>query len=627
MADADTIHRIEERIVVTGADEAEKVVDNVADKFELAADKVAMFEQMIADALETISTEAPQQTQKVNLLQQRFKDAATKAEEYRTRVKELGEVGLDRKLDPWVQSLRMLAREPPTALSRFEGFVNGLDRKVSGFAGTVKQAFGGTMVGAIFKGNLAAMALTKGLGFAINKVRAFERRFEMVNKQMEAAQGRVQGLTLGLVDFKGVEPGQQIATSLKFANVALEEFRDIGLKAATPVPQIESAWARIAPVILGLGKSQKEVMDLTERSATAAKIYGERAEMAGSIVAKAVFEGTVEGETAFARAFKAQAQVTSKMKVEDRLKKIIKVLDKMGAPIKEVTKSTEDAQLRWQILTDDVLQRATYPIYRKIGEVSSDIVQYALDHEDAIDKAVDYAGELMENIFSIGDGVWDVSVALYDWLGVSEKVTWLWGMGVDTVKGIFVGVDAIGSAFKVVADGIDILNNGFDKSNHTAEKFSLEIDSWELKVMKVVKAVGQLTSAMSPEWLQKASEWIGFKDTWKDFEKGLDMQEELIAKQEKALGVSPTTEIGRRMAREEAGIGLSKTAKEALLKGLKGLKIQQNIGTVNVRQDFRDQDPDRVLVEFSNMLTRLGENPVQSTVGGAGTLYGPAGAA
>jgi hypothetical protein len=583
MADADTLHRVEERIEVTGADKAAQQFEKVTK----ASERLRKTDDVMWDSFA-----------------EKF-DAAYK------------------KMSWWEARRNRMLREAGDGFGKMANSI----KRVGEFG---KKFIGGGLVGSIFKGNLLAHLAMKAFNKLSSIISGMGQRIMRVNRQFESAQGRVQGLTLGLSDWGDMDPGEQVKKSLAVSNVAMEEFQGIALKTATPVRDIERAWSRVEPVLAGMGRDQKEVMDLTQKSSEAAKVYGERADMAGSIVAKAIQEGVVEGETAFARAFKAQAGITSKMKVEERIKRVNKTLAKMGGPIEEVTKDVQSMTNRWKILTDDVLQKTTRPAYEKIGKVVGGIVNYLRSKEEVLHKIAYQVGDLFENFWSVGVAAWDTVVALNNMFGVTDRigsaVSFVW----EGVKGVAIGIDAIATGWKIFAEAVDV----FQKPGKGFAKLLTMADSFEIKIMKVVRMLGRLGGKFAQmagfDVLEKVP-GLGkavteIKNIWGDFEKGLEMEEELLAKREKRLGMDPSTSLGRELERRAKGIGLDKAARDALLKSIKGLKVQQTIHKVEVRQDFRDQDPDRVLVEFAGMLTRLGENPLQSTVGGAATAFGPASA-
>ena len=339
--------------------------------------------------------------------------------------------------------------------------------------------------------------------------------------------------------------------------------------------------------------------------------------MAGSIIAKAISQGVVEGETAFARAFKAQAQITTKMTVAERFERVNEVIKKMAGPIKAVTADTAGALARWQILSEDVLQRVTFPIYQKIGQVVAEIVDWAERNKEWLDKIVADTTDWLETGWLVLKATWEVGMALNTVLGTtgqiggSIRVIWeLLGVVGDLVKLIALGFSGIAEAIQIAADP----DRGMGKLLIISQKISIAWLEIQQAIMDAAAAVARWTE---PEWMKKkpgirifeaASEEIGFQ---------IEQQEKRLLTMQKRIGAGlDAGEVTGKVTR-----GMDKALADALAKTLtkKPIKVTQNIAKVEVRQDFRDQDPDRVLIEFTQMLEGLGERAIQSTAGGAMT--------
>lgn len=494
-----------------------------------------------------------------------------------------------------------------------------------GFGGAsgVMKKFAGSMLGALTIAGLLEKVITG----VVQKIGQLVQEGWGINVAFEAAQSRIQGTLMGLVDFgKGVSNVDKIRKSQRATNAIMAEFRDIGMDTATQIPAIEDAYTRLNTVLAGTGRSQKDILKFTRLSTGAAKVYGERASQAGSIVAKAIYEGTVEGETAFARALKAQAGVTSKMKLEDRIKKVTKVLEQMAAPVGIVTKDTAGALERWKILSDDILQRVTLPVYKKIGEWVGRIVAYAEANKEVLDAIVTDAQEYWHVVINVAEAAWEITMGLA-WildqtLGLRKQFKFIY----ERTKLIWKVIDLIATAWRGLITLIEVASGdekGFGKLLAYSKAIELKWKEIQKQILKVVNAFVKM---VLPDWAQKRIPGFQrFQEGLRDVEKGLESDIDNLGKHlrrlEKAEGLGALTETTRAMARAEEGVGLDKAARDALLAGLKGLKITQNIGKVEVHQDLRDTDPDRILVEFVTELERLGENSLQSTVAGEMTAF------
>lgn len=483
----------------------------------------------------------------------------------------------------------------------------------------------GEATGPIFRQITLANLLEKAVGFVITKLTQMVQKGWAINEAFEAARSRVQGMSLGLVDWGDDSPAEQLVKSQKLANVLMREFRDIGMETGTLVPEIEAAYARLNSILSLTGASQYDIVQETKLAAGAAKVYGEKAEQAAGIVAKAIFEGTVEGETAFARALKASAGVTSKMTQEERFKRVNKVLEKMAGATSAVTANTAGAMARWEILSTDILQRITLPIYERIGQMVQGIVDAFTANEDVIDSIVTETQAWWETIWGVSKGVWDITVGALQFAskmnGWVEKGQLLWnvlGFVRQTVELIGLGFQAGVELVRTLIDP----NRGMGKLNTLSEGIKLK---WFEIADQILKVVDSLAKLVVPEFMR---DMPGIKQFFKgisDVRFGLGLQMDSKAKKLRALeekwGTGPLTDSTRAAKRIEEGIGLDKAAREALLRGTKGIKVEQKIDTINIMQDFRDDDPDHVIVEFVGALERIGENALQSTVGGAATAF------
>lgn len=469
------------------------------------------------------------------------------------------------------------------------------------------------------KADLVASAIKKTVAKIVDTLKQMVRHAWNVGLAYEAAGSRVQGLALGLVNLGTKDPMEKVARSQKIALATMKEFKQIAMDTATPIAEIENAHARINPILAGMGKNQKEVLKFTNMSTAAAKVYGERSEQAGSIVAKAIAEGVVEGETAFARAFKAQAAITSKMPVEKRIKKIVSVLKAMGAPVKDVTKDTAGALMRWKILSDDILQRVTLPIFQKIGSVVGDIVSYLEKNEAVVNGIVHEVQEWVHVVFDVGSAIWDSLTALDKVFSTTEMISKRIVSLQAQLK--FVGkiVDVAAFGFKLISEAVKVIidpERGMGKMYALSK--AIEVKWGEIK-LQIVKVVSSFAKMAAPDWI--LDKIPGMKTFFKsldglsaDLEKDVKKTAKSLRAMEKKLGMEPLTETTRKMLQQEM---------DAVQKELKrkGIKFNQNIGTIAIRQDFRDQDPDRVMVEFVQDMERLGEAALQSSVGGAATQF------
>ena len=148
----------------------------------------------------------------------------------------------------------------------------------------------------------------------------------------------------------------------------------------------------------------------------------------------------------------------------------------------------------------------------------------------------------------------------------------------------------------------------------------------ELKWKEIAKQIVKVTSSFArmavPDFvIDKVPAIKGFFKGMDDLATGMDedIQKtgERLRRMEKNLDIKPLTETTRNLLEQESKASIEE------LKNLRGRKIQlnQNIAKIEVNQDFKDEDPDRILLEFVSLLERIGENAVQSAAAGDLTAF------
>ncbi len=490
--------------------------------------------------------------------------------------------------------------------------------------------------GGFFKMAGGLAIVTQGVQWLSAKLKELLTIWWDVNKSTEAMAGRIQGVSLGLLKFgKGQD---KISTSLKLTNILLAEFRDHAIRIGVDIPDLEKSYVRINSVMSAMGKNQYDVLKVTKMTASAAKVYGENLEQAGSIISKAIIEGTVEGESAFAKAFKAQVGAMpgrgfNKLPIEKRADKIKKVLEEMGAPVDVIATDTESALMRWKVLSEDVLQRVTYPLYKKIGETVQGIVNYLEKNKSTIDAIVDKTVSWFSATWDVASGVASIVYGVAKWVVMSGPI--IHGMRVTwKLADLFAkAVHAAGIGFKLFVEIFELrkLEHPWQKTNALVEAFKLKM----VEILKLVKDIGVgLLKMLGGEHLAKAvrkipgvGKQIGmYIDQLKTADRYFDKQvadyERRVAKMEKLAGLSPTTELGQRQELEAMGVGVDKDARLAWLKKMFGKKRPLvNVQNMNVHQDFRDVSPDNIMVEMVRLYESLAEEALSSNVGGEESVF------
>lgn len=485
----------------------------------------------------------------------------------------------------------------------------------------------GSLKGKILGGLAAIYLLDKAVAAVSATFRYFAHRATEVDRTFEAAGSRIQGTLLGLIDFgKGASEIERINISARGAAAIFDQLRDISKNTASELADVEEEYTRISSVVSGLGKSQYDVLRLTEMATGAAKVYGAAAAEAGNVVSKAVAEGVVEGESAFAKAFKAQAQLTGqKMPVEERVARVSRVLAAMSSGVSVVTRDTAGAFSRLNSTVDDVLQGLTSPFYDRVGQ----LVQYFVD-SIGDSKALGESLALgVEKIIAPLSTVWDIAASINDTLGVTDKIGALLSATWDSVKtSIELVLDPLDLFLSYVRLGYEAIHSALNPDDGLAKFYAIS-ESLELKwselgdtIMRAVRAVFSFARALP---LVGDSDFMN--DFMGEFDRALEKGDAERAKMathlrelEQRAGIGPLTDTTRALERAERGRGLEEGARRGVLESLKGLLagkplIQQNISQVNLRQQIEATDAHELLFEFARSLEKLGEAPLQSPGG------------
>jgi hypothetical protein len=325
------------------------------------------------------------------------------------------------------------------------------------------------------------------------------------------------------------------------------------------------------------------------------------------------------------------------MKMEKRMEIILKTLEQMGGPIDAVNKGTDSVLNKMSIWGDKLLRRMILPAFERLGSYVGMVTDYFGKNETQVLGIATQISEMGESIFGVAEGAWNLTKSFFDVTGLSGVLEvsfsnlWKWAVGVfdalslggTALNTIGAYLDAINgdsngsgmARFYALAEGLEIK---FLRLNELMK--SLHISSWEDNLYKDMSKDERLRKFIPADWLrrQKLQEQPEYKSY-------LDDREDKLFEREKALGMSHTTAGGRERARLEAGIGMGQEARDALMKSILGNKgkpiLQMNVNKIEISQDFKDADPDRILVEFVRDLERLSEAAIQSTVGGGGMAY------
>ena len=522
------------------------------------------------------------------------------------------------------------ANSPAEKAAQTGTAVRKLGEKAEGVGAKIGQIFAKLTTQWLDPVRIASDLAARGISFVAAKLAGAAAQGWEVDAAYERATSRIQGLVQGLVDWSGLDVVEKTARAQAVSVELVRRYKRVALEAALPYEAIELAASRLNPTLSGLGKTQKDVLEFTKLSADAAAVYGENAGEAAKIVSKAIFAGVVEGESSFAMAFKQMAGVSSKMGVEERMRRIQKVLTDMGAPMAAVTTGTESQYLRWKMLSEDVLQRVTAPVYDRIGKSIAGGVEWLDRHSERVDelagKVAGYVARWDSFAQSIA-GIDRILGGLSEYMPTNAVAKFAWdagGAALEALEFLAAGAGAVGDLIG------DLLVDG-------------PMRRWEMATLRVRilfdelsetigDLVGKMARAPFDAFWGKTDLGKRVAGLFGDTPGGLTgaaadaadtaRRERVsrLAELEAELGTGATTRATEELRRLEAG--RAKKAAEDIAER-PGVVVNQNIGKVEVHNDLRGEDPD-LIVEFARDLEKLGERAYQAALGGA-SVFGPGG--
>lgn len=499
------------------------------------------------------------------------------------------------------------------------------------------------LFGTMFKANLAALLVEKGLGLVLGKLTALGYLGWNSAKAIDQMTGDVQGLSLALFDLGEGSPMEHFEKSGKIAEAVMRKMERIAFRASTNVREISHGFSEASGHLAPLGFSMDRILGLVEKNAAAAKVLGDNGEMSIMAITNAISSGTLAGKKGLPAALKGMVGDLSKMKPEERIKKIESALEKIGAPLDKVSQGPEEGFERMGIVASRVLGRIVLPLYDRVGNALGRIANWLDAQDEAWEKLAADAEDAVYSVFRLGEGVWNGVVAFGSILDKAMGLSTALSAAYDTGMALFSAVELIGIGWDAAAESYEVFSDpdrGLGRLAALSEAISIKwyeiADTMMLIGQKIARFAVPDIITKSIEAAEKLAKLAGIEsvesgakkagsfwradfvdDLRRDLRGKIAKKSERLAVMEKTQEIDPLTNETRRLRR--AALADAK----GLLAGLKGakVKVEQNIGKIEITQDFRNQDPDRVLVEFVHGLERLGEAAIQSTVGGQATVY------
>lgn len=571
MAGPETIHRIVEKIEVTGKQEAKNAFAQLGGVAGWAARALGLAK----DSNEGVTETAGKMAGALGAAEQAAGDLAHKAPEAGKKTKQ----GFD---------LAGLA-------------ASGLARVVAGAGAAI-----GVMAWKSWRANAA---------------------FDDMNDQLT-------GLLIGTAQWsKADNPIDRYEKSAKAANAMLNQLEKTSFKVAKPLSEISALASKIEPPLFAAGQTAWDVAKATDAVASAAGVLAMSNDQAAASFIRMVITGR-KTKDPFGLVVGAEAGIKKTDSLAVRVEKLTKAAAKVGQPVGKLAEGTAEAFARAEMLGEKLFRTLGAGIYEKVGKGVAWVVDLFGDGDSAIEEVVFRLGQAYDAATAIGDVMsvpvkagWELAHSFVNAEGAiggaRDTLVWVGGRIYDLVVK---PMEILGLAAKTVVQAVKDWNSGDGGFTRTKTL----VDSIVLKMREfwapVFEGFTKLASLALPPWLtdkvpilKDLRDWAEngsrkFTQTTKDMAANIAMRQDL-------LGMDPTTELGQRRK-----LGTSKEDVERTLKSIFGEKRPLiNVENVNIKQDFRDQDPDRVIAEFVQGLERLGENAIQSQIGGRATALAPGG--
>lgn len=428
------------------------------------------------------------------------------------------------------------------------------------------------------------------------------------NLEIDAMGDQFTGLITTMTKLSGIkDPVERYKQSSEAASAVLGEFHGIAMKVAEPLSKISALGAKIEPFWTSLGKSQLDVVEATDAAASAAKVLGVDLDTASSSLFRLLRTGKAGKQDPFGMTLAAEAGIKKTDTLAQRADKLFKAMQKIGAPVREIAAGTDDALARWKILTHDILQRLTLPIYEKIGKLVGGIVEWTEKHHKEVDAVIDGFGELVEDSWGIAEGIWNAAAATAEWLNDITGV-------LDKVKGVAMWVKNTthfaGNAGKAIKEMRENKAGGKPATRELADSIFEKLFGVPASALLVDKH--------------------GVQNRVKNVVGGLRASDKISLK-----------EIDQH-ALDQAGIEINyaddKSGKSRLGRGSEDIRkllasifgnkrpiLEMNVNKIEVQMDLRGEDSDAIMTDFVGQLERVGDAAVQSTVAGRAMAFGPGG--
>lgn len=211
---------------------------------------------------------------------------------------------------------------------------------------------------------LGAGAIGLGLGF--------ERMADNIlesNEELENIQKRITGVLFAFQTWKaGVEPIDAVAESMENAEEVTERFEAAETRLARNMTEIASGYNVLAGPVLGrLGKSKEYLLDLTDKAADAAVVFGMSVDQVATSMTRTLEMGKVRGVDPFSVAMRKAIGDTKKLSREKVFERMEKELTKLGPAAEMMAEGFGATMFRIKDFISDTVRDLGSPAFQYVA--------------------------------------------------------------------------------------------------------------------------------------------------------------------------------------------------------------------------------------------------------------------
>ena len=231
----------------------------------------------------------------------------------------------------------------------------------------------------------AAMGALASVGLGLGLHSIFEKATE-ANMEMARITRNVAGAQFAFQGWKpGISAVDRMTYSMRQGAEVAHELHEQGLKLRQPIEAMSAIYSGTAALGFSkLGMNQKEVLDLTEKMAAAAKVYGISGEEAVSKVTRALIRGKVSERDVSGFAIQMRewlgqgdgpVKKGQKLKPEEIMKRIENGMKGMVPAAQALGQGMAGSMFEAKMMVDEMLRDLSGPLFKEQSASLAEWVQ------------------------------------------------------------------------------------------------------------------------------------------------------------------------------------------------------------------------------------------------------------